>query len=231
MNLETVIQQHFVDIITSKDENISTAYKVYQELVYYRFEEVFEKAFQRFKRMVSEEVFKGLIYDFLKVGAKTPILWQVSGEFKEFVVKNSSLDMPYLQDLLTFEFLEIEMFMHKYAPFSAQDLDYNASYQLSKDVNILHFEYPVHNPVFDENRENIEAGNYEVLFFYDFEALQVMCEEITPFLKEFLVMLSSEKTLQSQRDTISVEYALDPSEVKEILTDVLQKYITQGIIQ
>ena len=116
MKKEQSIQKEFIQAITtakpSADEN--PRIDVYRELVYYRFLEVFEKAYLRFVKMISKEQLTTLIYDFFEVGATTPILWQVSGEFKEFILKNNTLEMPFLADLLEFEFLEVEMYMGKY---------------------------------------------------------------------------------------------------------------------
>ena len=230
MQLEQNIQKRFIGHVTKAEGRISQAHKVYQELIYYRFEEVFEKAFPRFRKMVSEETFTKLIYDFLEVGAQTPILWQVSGEFRDFLSANNTLNMPYLQDLLTFEFLEIEMFMQKYEDVLPRVFDLQKSFQLSSTVKIVTFNYPIHNPEFDFNVEAFEKAEYRLLFFYDFDAMQVMCEEITPFLEEFLESLSGTLTVTDVVDSMSQKYEVASEEIIEIMQELLRKYIEKGVL-
>ena len=116
MKLEQDIQHQFTDIITKqiKVKQPSEAHQVYSDLVFYRFDEVFENAFPRFRKLVSEKAWEKLIYAFIHQGATSTLIWQMSDEFRHFVVANNNLNIPYLEDLLYFEWIEIEIFMQAF---------------------------------------------------------------------------------------------------------------------
>ena len=232
MKKEQEIQQAFIHSITtpktSADENPQI--DVYRELVYYRFLEVFEKAYPRFVKMLSKEQLTSLIYDFLEVGAKTPILWQVSGEFQKFVVQNNTLEMPFLADLLEFEFLEVEMYMGKYTTFDQNSFSLNNHYKLSQEVEIRHFNYPIHNPNFDANPSSFEKGDFRVLFYYDETQEKILCEEITPFLEEFILSLSLDTSLINSVSKVAKEYEIETQELLEILAPVLEHFCEKNIL-
>ena len=232
MNLEQTIQKRFVNTITKQEKLVmpSEALKVYTELVYYRFLEVFEKAYPRFKKMVSDEVFDALIYEFLKVGAKTPILWRVSGEFKTFLIENNTLEMDFLADLLEFEFLEIEMFMQKYEEPQEQEFSLENRYIFSETCNIRRFSYPVHHPEFDTSPKSFESGEFVVLFYYDATEEQVLYEEISPFVYEFLQLQNGGKSLIQLIDEIALSYEIQSDELLEVLSSVLEHFSEKNIL-
>ena len=232
MKIEQAIQKRFTNIITKQDELVipNEALEVYTELVYYRFLEVFEKAYPRFKQMVSDEVFDALIYEFLKVGAKTPILWKVSGEFKTFLIENNNLEMDFLADLLEFEFLEIEMFMQKYEEHQEQGFSLENCYIFSETCNIRTFSYPVHHPEFDASPKSFESGEFIVLFYYDARAEQVLYEEISPFIYEFLQLQNGEKSLMQLINETALSYEIQSDELLEVLSSVLEHFSEKNIL-
>jgi len=232
MNLEHSIQKRFINTITKQEELSmpSEGLKVYQDLVFYRFLEVFEKAYPRFRRMVSEKKFSELIYNFLKIGAKDPILWRVSGEFKEFLIANNDLEMVFLSNLLEFEFLEVEMYMHKYPEYIEKEFTLESSYALSVDANIRTFTYAIHHPVFDENPQNFEKGEYTVLFYYDSQTESIIYEEITPFLAVFLGTITREKSISIFIEDKAKEYDVTRVELLEVLLPLLKRFTSKNII-
>ena len=232
MNLEQSVQKRFINVITKQEELFmpSKALGVYTELVYYSFLEVFEKAYPRFKKMIGDEKFSELIYEFLKVGAKDPILWRVSGEFKEMLVKENDLEMDFLEDLLEFEFLEIEMYMHKYEEYKKEKFSLESSYVFSKDANIRTFSYAVHHPDFDTKTELFQKGEFLVLFYYDEETQSILYEEVTPFIVEFLQVITQNKPILSHIKEMAELYEITTEELLEILLPVLQSYKSKNII-
>jgi len=232
MKLEQAVQKRFINAITKQEELLtpSGALQVYQDLVYYRFLEVFEKAYPRFKKMVSKEKFSELIYKFLKVGAKDPILWRVSGEFKEFLIKENDLKIEFLEDLLEFEFLEVEMYMHKYQEYKEDIFTLESSYTLSADVNIRTFSYAVHHPDFDTNTQKFEKGEYTVLFYYERETQSIVYEEITPFISMFLQTITREQSISMFIDDRVKEYGVTREELLEVLLPILEQFRSKNII-
>jgi len=232
MKVEQNFQEGFINKITSPDELNAEdkELQVYQDLVYYRFLEVFEKAYPRFKKMISGEKFSELIYKFLKVGAKDPILWRVSGEFKIFLINENNLEMDFLADLLEFEFLEVQMYMHKYQEHKKEAFSLESSYLFCEDTHIRHFSFAVHNPEFDENIEKFEKGKYIVLFYYDAETASILYEEITPFVAKFLQILTTKNSLHLLIKKTAKLYEISTEELMEILLPILKNYKSKNII-
>ena len=232
MKLEQTIQKRFTNIITKQEELVmpNEALEVYTELIYYRFLDVFEKAYPRFKKMVSDETFDVLIYEFLKVGAKTPILWRVSGEFKNFLKGNKTLELPFLADLLEFEFLEIEMYMQKYEEMKKQAFSLESRYTFSSTCHVRTFSYPVHNPQFDSEPKSFKKGEFVVLFYYDEEKQEVLYEEISPFVAEFLKLQNGTKSLMQLIDEQATTYEIESSELLEVLVTLLEHFVDKKIL-
>ena len=59
-----------------------TGFLVYKELVFHRFFEVLSNAFPVFYEEVERERFEKVIYEFMKYGAKTPVVWKLADEFR-----------------------------------------------------------------------------------------------------------------------------------------------------
>lgn len=233
MQLEQDIQKRFVETITHDNSLAlpSKAHTIYKDLLYYRFEEVFENAYPRFRKRVSDAVFKECIYSFLALGAKNPIIWKVSEEFKEHLINENTLDIPHLQDLLEFEFLELEMFMQNYEACDVGDFSLQNKYEFSQFSQLRTFEYPIHHPEFDSRSESFEKGKYSVLFYYDDTTDEVMYEEISPFVHELLNMIEGTKPLMYFLEKISKMYEVDVVEVVELLEEPLTLYVQNKILR
>ena len=233
MQLEQAIQSRFINAITNPASipEASKAHQVYQELVYLRFYEVFEKALPRFKAMISEALFEALIYKFLKIGAKSPTLWQSSGEFAAFVVESCELDMPFLEDLLSFEYLELEMYMQEYPRVQEHTFSLQNHYKLSDKVVLKSVTYPIHHPEFDANPSVFEAGEYQLLIFYDAKSQKVLCQEITPFVVEFLNSLDGESSLDAVVQKFAFAYEIEIEELVEALENILQSFAITAILE
>ena len=233
MNLEQTIQKRFTDIITNR-VNVSQpseAHHVYANLIFYRLKEIFEKSFPRFIKLIESDTFDALIYEFIKNGAITPILWKVNEEFKEFVLANSSFDIPYLKNLLDFEFLELYMHMQKYPNTRTTQFALEKNYKLSDFCKIIEFEYPVHHPDFDTNPSSLQKAPYFVLVYYNEESLNIMCEEISPFVKELLEMLSGVKSIQKYLQDMAKTYEVSFEEILADIEPVLEVYVSKNILQ
>ena len=232
MKLEQAIQKRFVDIITKRtnDEFSSSGHKVYANLLFYRLKDLFSKSFPRFTKLVGDEIFSKLIYDFLKHGASNPILWKVNDEFKDFVLKNSVLEIPFLEDLLYFEYLEIEMYMSDFSKEKKATYSLNNSYRLSNAVKLITLSYPVHHPDFDTNSEAFQRGEQFILLYHKEKTNEIIHEEITAFSREFLQMLKKKDSLLAHIQDIATVYELDRQEILEVYEGVLQRYVQDKIL-
>lgn len=232
MKLEQDIQKRFVNIVTTYDgiEMQDEAHRVYNELIYNSFEEAIEKAYPRFRKLLDDEVFKKLIYSFIRDGATDPIFWKVASEFKDFLLKGNDLDIDYLEELLHYELLEIEMYMSNYLQHKKSLFGFENIYSLSDEINIFMYNYPIHNPAFDANPNDFAKGEYHLLFYYNEAQESIISHEITPFVVEFLHALDGETTLTKLIENFAKTYELEASEIKEALHELLDNFLNNNII-
>ena len=233
MNLEQSIQKRFVNIITNRVnvKNPSNAHRTYANLIFYRLKEIFTKAFPRFMKLINEDTFDELIYEFIKHGATTPIMYKVNEEFKTFVLAHNTLNIPYLKELLDFEFLELFMYMRKYPNARNELFALEKHYKLSNLCKIIELEYPVHHPDYDTNPSAFEKGQFFVLVYYNSEALNIIYEEISPFVKELLEMLDYEKSMHEYLEDIAKKYEVSFEELLEVILPSLETYISKNVLQ
>lgn len=228
MTKELQWQQAFVKRITQASPLQTTGETLYQDLLYYRFEEVFENAFPRFKSIIGDTMFSQLIRDFIKEGCDEPILWRCSGKFMPFVSQSDVALPPFSTDLMRFEFTHIEMMMHHYKRYELKAFSLKKLYHLNCDVTILNVTHPVHHPDFDENynknkdyddHENFEAGSYHLLCYADHTQLEIMVEEISPFLLALLTTLN--QPLQQKLQEMAFEYEISLDELVDAIEPTL----------
>jgi len=222
MTKELQWQQAFVKRITQASPVQTTGETLYQDLLYYRFEEVFENAFPRFNAMIGDTMFSQLIGDFIKEGCDEPILWRCSGKFMQFVAQSNISLPPYSTDLMRFEFTHIEMMMHHYKRYEQKAFSLKKLYHFNCDLTILNVNYPVHHPDFDEkheNHENFVAGSYHLLCYADHTQLEIMVEEISPFL--FALLTTLNQPLQQKLQEMAFEYEISLDELVDAIEPTL----------
>jgi hypothetical protein len=111
-------------------------------------------------------------------------VWRMPEEFFVHVLNYRSdllLDLPYLNDLLRFEWIEIELY-------SEQDKDLIVAnsqlYQLNPHSRIVQFDFPVYKPIKEWDAE--PKGNYYLAIYRDLEELKVRFIELSELV--FLVL-------------------------------------------
>lgn len=222
-------QKEFVEVVTQqkplpkKDKN---ALRVYQELVFHRFYEVISNALPIFNELIETKRLEELIIAFIHNGARTPLIWQMPNEFRKFVKQHPELfsDMPYINDLLWFEWIEIRLFMQDYTHTSKQNFRFKKFYQLSKGARIKKLSYKVYE------KEFTTQGDYFVLAYYDKKARQVFYREVSEFMYRYIKALKT----QNANDAVtamSTRYGLDNKEVKDVLKDALKELCTLGVLE
>jgi hypothetical protein len=232
VKLEQSIQKRFIDIVTNR-VNVSqpsSAHHVYSNLIFYRLKEIFEKSFPRFTQQIKEEDFHELIYDFIKEGATTPILWRVNEEFKDFVLSHNNLNIPYLEDLLNFEALEIHMHMQDYSQLLQASFALDKNYKRSQLTKIISLSYPVHHPEFDKKSTSFKKGEFFLLLYHKESTNEIIYEEITPFAKELLEMLQAHKSLQEYLHIIAEKYEVAFEDILEVYQETLEFYVINKIL-
>lgn len=228
MNIEQQWQEAFVHAITHATQPSSNGEALYQELLYYRFEEVFENAFVRFKAIVGDTTFSQLVRDFITKGCREPILWRCSGEFMDYVLQHGKTLPACASDLMQFEWTHITMLMHRYMHPSTKPFRLKKLYHLSSDVTLLTLRYPVHYQDFDENFAAYQPATYHLLCYADVVLQDIMVEEITPFLHQLLSRLH--QPLQQQLEELAYAYDIAFNALLEVIEPTMVRFHQQGIL-
>ncbi len=222
-------QKRFFELVTSQAplyHAIGNPINTYKELIHYRFKEVLLSTFPRFLELLSEELVDSLIVDFIAGKPETPYIWQMPNEFRQFLsTKSLSKTYPFMDDLLWFEWVEIELFMNDYLLKQAETFSWQQSYTLNDSAVIKTLNFRVHD---DEGYET--AGIYPLLMFYDFETHDVHFQEITPFLQEFIALIEHQ-TANDALINICTHYEVDINDVKELLSETLEGFTTSHILK
>lgn len=175
-------QEELFDVAIGKEKlTCEKGVEVYKKLVFYRFFEVVSSAYPIFNTLVDEKRLEEVISQFMQKGSRTPLIWQFPNEFRSFIKKQKLFrDMPYVDDLLWFEWIEIELFMKKYQKPKKEAFSYSKEYKLANNVVLKKLSFKVYERDF-ENR-----GSYFVMAYYDIATQEVIYREISELLYIFL---------------------------------------------
>lgn len=219
------VQQGFFDTVVQKKASSKNALKLYQALVFHRFNEVLSNANPILTSLVKKKRFEKMVKAFMKSGAHTDLIWQLPKEFRKFVKKNPKAfsDVPYIKDLLWFEYIEVELIMQDYSQQEPSAFDWNHSYELSSLARIKKLKYNVYA------KEFTQKGKYPVLVYYDLVLKQVIYREISAFMYEYLKLLK-EYNIKTALKTISNKYKLKNKEVKALLEKPLKELCALGVL-
>lgn len=222
------VQERFFKLITNQTPLFAEAgnpINTYKELIHYRFKEVILNAFPIFTEYLSPKEVESLIWEFIQSKPQTPFIWQMPGEFKTFVLQqNLEARFPFLENLLWFEYEEIELFMTHYTDTTPVAFDWNQPYVLSSSARVRLLNYPVYSDTIEE------AGEYALILYYDFDELEVHFQEITPFMGTYLALLETYTPLEAL-SYIASEYDVDANEVKELLQAPLEQFCQLQILK
>jgi len=217
------VQTRFFDLITAKEPlyaSQNNPIQTYKEMIHYRFKEVLLSAFPRFMERLDEDLINELIVQFIQSEPQTPYIWQMPNEFRHFLSQTElSKSYPFMDDLLWFEWIEIELMMFPYAKKEAFNFSWEDSLTLSDSAVIQAIDYPVFN---DEGIDT--AGKYAVMVYYNFDEHEVHFQQITPFMQQFIKLLDQHKA-RVALEIIALEYEVNKEEVQELLEAPLTNFI------
>jgi uncharacterized protein len=177
------------ELENTKPENL----KHYRNLVRNIFTDTLSTGLPITYRILSVEEWNYAIDTFMgQYACPSPYVWRMPYDFYEFVQAyglGERLNKPWLEDLVYFEWLELEI--HTMADISIPKLN-----TIDKNINLGHtffeqnlvflnpyyristFEYPVHN----RNHKEFEAnkGNYQILVYRHIQKFSVHFMELSP---------------------------------------------------
>ncbi len=226
---EVTIQRRFTDIISGQDiETASRHHKIYNQLLYYRFEEVIENAYFRLKALMEKHEWNALITGFIQHGATTPYIWQLPDEFRRYAAKK--LPLPFARDMLWFEWIEIELMMQKPALQQGKKLRWDHPTSLSPTARIKRLAYPVYDKQDDRKFFTVPQGDYPLLVYLEMETNRVMYQTITPFMYKVLKRIKKGTAPKKAVREVAGEYGEKYGEVAQIIRPVLNQFFAMGIL-
>jgi len=200
-----------------------------------------EKAYPITRKRLSGEEWKTLTEQFFSTwNSPSPELWRMPYALVEFVENTEiadDLNLPWLPDLLRFEWAEIEAFMmpdHQYqgAPEPVEDL-WNDKLFLNQEYLLLQLSYPVHRQV--SRKELCVEGEYFVICYRHPKTLGAMYMEVSLlFFHIFQELVAREGRVKESFNLILEKASVVDDEVRRSLRDQMQIFLetlaTNGLI-
>ena len=219
--IEKDVQDRFIDIISNQKENpTNSVYKVYQKLVFYRFEEIVKSTFIEFCKYISEDELEKSIYSFLKNPPSTPYVWQIANDYRKFVKKQKLFhNRKYLYELLYFDWIEVEIYMKEYKKIKKKNFSWENGYKLAPSARLKRFDFDIINKDYENTRENF------LIIYYDYKSNEVLYREINQFLYVLIKKSNKKESISKILEILCKENEIDFNEAKEILQEPLQELL------
>jgi uncharacterized protein len=175
-----VVPANLIDI--NKD-NLHT----YRRLCYNIADDVIETAYPITYSFLPSETWNHLVHDFYSEHkCQTPQVWRMPLEFYEYCVHKNiagELNLPFLNDLLYFEWLELEVHTMEDVeyPKAKKDGDWlNNKIAFNPEYKLVKLSYPVHTTAPTEGLEE-KKGDYFLLVYRERESGRVQFVDLSMF--------------------------------------------------
>lgn len=170
---------------------IANRIPVYRRLVFGVITQTLEQAYPITHSILQKEEWADLVYDFFaQHNCQENEVWKMPRELVEFVEKSDyaqKLNRPYLAELLTFEWLEIEihgMEDQELIPFTDEQLRLDDIPVVSPYQKTIQFEYPV---FLKSEKEYIQSkGHYFISIHRDLYDFKVHFTQLNGFTASLL---------------------------------------------
>lgn len=228
---EFKIQRDFIESILS-DKQLDKRLMIYKDLTFNNIEDTLSKAFPITKTLI-EESWENITYKFIKnYPIKTPYLWEVPKDFLEFFKKENFQEkrkLPFLDELLEYEWLEIDIF-NTDIPQDVSEFSWSKRFFLSSSCVIKTFSYPVHR-IGSLSPEDIikQKSNYFLIIYNNYEDMEVSYIQLTEFLFDIVSNISKDTTLEVVKQTCQ-KYSIPFEEIAEKIEKFLNLLCQERII-
>ncbi|TKG90383.1 hypothetical protein EYV94_23535 [Puteibacter caeruleilacunae] len=222
-----------VNIPGTKAERLPT----YRRLVFNVVKDTIESAFPITYEHLKDDHWDEIIYRFFSNhNCQTPQIWKLPYEFMQFYLNTETVRLathPYLDDLLLFEWLEIELYM-------MEDISY-PNYKLKgdwvKDIiainpeyRLIKLEYPVH--ISPPSRLIDQKGVYFLLMFREKESGRIQFNNLSA-LFAFIIETLSEHPKPMEEIYADIIHLFGVNDIQLLhnkVTDFLNHYLDKGFI-
>jgi len=156
----------------------------YRRLVYNIADDILESAYPITKSFLDEEVWNDLVHSyFSEHKCQTPQVWRMPLEFYEYAVKKdlqTKLNFPFLNDLLYFEWLELEVHTMDdipYPQFKTKGDWMKDAIALNPEHRLIKLGWPVHTTA--PNEMEGKQGDYFLLMYREKESGNIQFMDIS----------------------------------------------------
>jgi len=212
------IQRDFFNKSIKNRKTDNSQELLYQELIFYRFNEILSNAYPVSKTLIKN--WNKKVEKFIKSRPKTPLIWKMPSEFKSFLNKKYRLKKS-IKELLWIEWIEIELMMNKEKSKNS-NFSFNNKYRLSKKAKIKKLNYPIHKQEFQKKLTYL-------LIYEDSSTFETKWVELSYFLYQLLKSLNK-KSLNEILNSKCLEFNIDTKETKELLKDTLKSLCNESIL-
>jgi len=209
----------------------------YRRLVFNVVNDSLETAYPITRDILSNEQWDDLVNDFFqKHDPKSPQIWKLPFEFYQYCLEKNYaelLKMEFLNDLLYFEWIEIEVHTMKDEEIPAFDDQgdlLESPVIINPEYRLLHLQYPVHKMPASELVQN--KGDYFVVAYRHQDTLSVKFFELSAlFGVVFEILahnsLNARTALSSAAEMFNID---DEQELIQNSLPFLNDLVVQGII-
>lgn len=209
--------------ITSIQENTFH----YRRLVFNVVKNTLSNAYPLTVKLLGKETFASAVHFFFENhNCKENQVWKLPFEFYQFFIKNDfpfEHNYPFLEELLLFEWLEIEIFMmpnEEISPFTTQGNIEKDKFIINPELKIQVLHYPLHEKVASSISDK-DYGNYFVSVHRNQNDFQVYFNEISYQHTQVLIQLYEQP--KSLNDLLPIILEIEPNEqtAKNYLVDFI----------
>ncbi len=161
-----------------------------------------ETAYPITYRFLPDEIWDKLVYEFYaEHKCQTPQVWRMPLEFYEYCVEKDiqgKLKLPFLNDLLYFEWLELEVHTMDDIPYPSFDSEgdlLNNLLAINPEHKLVKFTYPVH--VLAATELEGKEGNYFLLMYREKESGRIQFMDVSILYAYILEQIQNGLTLQA----------------------------------
>lgn len=168
---------------------------------------------------------------------QTPQVWKLPKEFMEYVLESEydkEKNLPFLKDLLYFEWLELYLFT---MPDREVDMDYHKDGDpltqkivLNPEFEVLQVEFPIHLMAIEEAKK--QKGQYFLILFRHHTTGNVHFLSLSPLHVSFLQKIEEKQTLKTKIvSELSAEFGIAEKEkIESHLIEFSNQLLKEGLI-
>lgn len=213
----------------------------YRRLVYNIIKDTLATTYPIACKYIDKNIWEKICHDFFSNhSCSHPQVWRMPKEFLEYCKEKQVAEqyaLPYLNDLLYFEWLEAEMYMMEDMPYPSYRSSGNwlqNRLALNPEYELFKLDYPVHlvNPIVANNKK----GAYFVLLFREKESGRIQFVNLSA-LYAFLIenIAVREKTLEQVLTDILYVFGINDLELLQketlrFLTELHHKGFILGVL-